>query len=1015
MNTALLRIKANPQRLQRRRKVPLLSAAALCAALLGGADTLPAQSAPTPAAVGPMPRPVRAVDELIELSPFEVKAEADKSYGALNSNSLTAFTTELKTMPVSADVFSETFMRDIGMSTVEEMLQAYSAGAGTFSLQPDGSAANNQYLDRNANGSLSLRGLSAPTMQVNGFFPSGGNGLNGTGITSNFFLERVEVIGGPQALLYGVSGSGGVTNVITKQARFGRSQRGSYRFQVDQFGHKQAQFDYSWSTDRLAARVALIHQMFGSRRLFIGGPMNGGYAQVAYRPFHHTVLRYSMERTSFDRINANSGSMTLSAQSTANDARNGQQLHWLLATNQVYAAANGAPSGAGPIMNGALNWDNVDSIAGGPSGETQRHHLHTLTAETRWSSWLSTQISGGYRWERRKKMQNSGVTFQAPNVNSNPTGTWAVTVGSGSGAATYTWQPVRQKVARFSALAEKDFFGGRARTKTVTGVDTTRTDGAVNGYYFVQMDENWNPVRGTTNFNGYIPMPAVWWPVTNGPVKDPLWPREDSRITWNGVNYGRVVTNDTDAALISPTNPQGLTGRGTGSFRHSTDIQSGYYAANLTDWLNGRLTTLVGFRHGKAYSRAATEASAPNPPSVGSENAASYTAFSAGANYALTRTLRVYVEASDNYNPAASTFADPYGEFSKPASGTGSEAGLKYASPGGRVSGTLALYRTKSKNELHAFTSTLTNYINPAGLNGRYGPASNTINVDRQTSGAQIVLTAAPRSGWRIRMSGAYVDSEIATEKIYAQLYNDQFYANAQGNVTYRDGTPVYVNPTATQVLTASSPNAVPLTIALMNTPTSRYYANPVAVSSQITSNAQVATILRTVDPVRGPILTGATGLPISALQIAPNAMGAPPGRIIVTQRGDVVTGVPKYSANLTNVYTFRDGLLRGFRVGGSVMTYWKSSLYYYYPNGAGQPNTRALWYKPDLHTVSGIFGYEMRLGRYTFSTQLNIQNMFNRYNVVLLPNYVNGWAGPNNATFDAQPRMYVWSSTVEF
>jgi hypothetical protein len=188
-----------------------------------------------------------------------------------------------------------------------------------------------------------------------------------------------------------------------------------------------------------------------------------------------------------------------------------------------------------------------------------------------------------------------------------------------------------------------------------------------------------------------------------------------------------------------------------------------------------------------------------------------------------------------------------------------------------------------------------------------------------------------------------------------------------------------------------------------------------VAVSSAITSNAQVATILRTVDPVRGPILTGMTGLPISALQIAPNAMGVPPGKIIVTQRGDVVTGVPKYSANLTNVYTFRDGLLRGFRVGGSVVAYWKSSLYYYYPNGAGQPNTRALWYRPDLKTVSGILGYERRMGRYTFSTQLNVQNMFNRYNVVLLPNYVNGWAGPNNATFDTQPRIYVWSSTIEF
>ncbi len=945
-----------------------------------------------------------------------MKAETDKSYGALNSNSLTAFSTELKTMPVSADVFSETFMKDVGLTTVEEMIQNFSAGAGTFSLQPDGSAANNQPGDRNANGSLSLRGLSAPTMQVNGFFPAGGNGINGTGITSNFFLERVEVISGPQALLYGVSGSGGVTNLVTKQARFSRPHSGSYKFQVDQYGHKLAQLDYGWGDSRLAVRLALMHQMVGTRRVFIGGPMNGGYLQIAYRPFQNTVLRYSVERTNLDRINANSGSMTLTALNTANDARNGQQLHWLLATNQVMTAADGAPSGAGPIMNGALNWDNVDSIAGGPSGETQRHGLHTLVAETRWNSWLSTQLSMGYRTERRKKMQNSGVTFWAPNVTANPLRTWAVNIGSGSGASTYTWQPVRQKVLRYSALAEKDLFGGRARTKTVAGADFSRTDGAINGYYFVQMDKDWNPViNGPTAYNGYIPMPAVSWAVTNGPVKDPLWNREDSRITFNGANYGRVVTNDTSVALISATNPQGLTGTGTGSFRHTTDIQGGYYAANFTDWFNGRLTTLVGFRSGKAYSRAATEAAAPNPPSVGSEGDSQYTAFNVGMNYSISRWLRAYVEASDNYNPAASTFADPYGQFSKSASGAGQEAGLKVTSPDGKLSGTLAVYRTKSKNELHAFTSTLTNDINPAGLNGRWGPASNTINVDRQTEGAQITMTAAPRSGWRMRLSSAYVGSEIATEKVYAQLYNDQFYATAQGQVTYKDGAPVYVNPNQTQVLTATSAGAVPLTIALMNTATSRYYANPVAVSGAITSNAAVATILKTIDPAHGPILTGLTGLPISALQIAPNPLATPPGNIIVTKRGDVVTGVPKYSANFTNVYTFREGLLKGFRMGGTVVASWKSSLYYYYPAGVAQPNNRALWYRPNLQTVSGILGYERRLGRYTFSTQLNIQNMFNDYNVVLLPNYVNGWAGPNNATFDAQPRMYVWSSTVEF
>jgi hypothetical protein len=125
--------------------------------------------------------------------------------------------------------------------------------------------------------------------------------------------------------------------------------------------------------------------------------------------------------------------------------------------------------------------------------------------------------------------------------------------------------------------------------------------------------------------------------------------------------------------------------------------------------------------------------------------------------------------------PSASTFADPYGKFARSANGLGKEAGVKVASEDGKLSATIALYNTSSKNELYAFTSTLTNDINPTGLNGRYGPAGNTINVDRESRGVQATMTAAPRSGWRTRLSAAYVDSTIGTEKVYPQLYNDQF------------------------------------------------------------------------------------------------------------------------------------------------------------------------------------------------------------------------------------------------
>src|SRR5215218_2428443 len=58
-----------------------------------------------------------AADEKVQLNVFEVTADRDDSYGALNSNSITRFNTELARLPISADIYNEAFMRDINAST----------------------------------------------------------------------------------------------------------------------------------------------------------------------------------------------------------------------------------------------------------------------------------------------------------------------------------------------------------------------------------------------------------------------------------------------------------------------------------------------------------------------------------------------------------------------------------------------------------------------------------------------------------------------------------------------------------------------------------------------------------------------------------------------------------------------------------------------------------------------------------------------------------------------------------
>ena len=107
--------------------------------LLAQANSAP--SAMTSSSEAPAPR-----DEILKLNPFEVQADSDKSYGALNSNSVTRFKVELDQLPVSADIFNQAFMNDVGSTSVEDMLLQYSSGSGAHRhaapwLQHDGHPA----------------------------------------------------------------------------------------------------------------------------------------------------------------------------------------------------------------------------------------------------------------------------------------------------------------------------------------------------------------------------------------------------------------------------------------------------------------------------------------------------------------------------------------------------------------------------------------------------------------------------------------------------------------------------------------------------------------------------------------------------------------------------------------------------------------------------------------------------------------------------------------------------------
>ena len=823
----------------------------LLAGWLAASSATDAQTTPLPSAV-------------VRLSPFEVVGDKDNSYGALNSNSITRFDVELDKLPVSADIFTQAFMDDVGASSVESMLGTYSAGSGKAATDPTTSAGMADG-DHVAHTYTQLRGFNTTIMQRDSLMPVGplyNPGATAPGVTSNFDVERVEVINGPQALLYSGGGPGGVINVVSKQARFGKPLNGTVRFQVDQFGSKEEQLDVGGGNDRVAFRFATLNDDQKTRRVDVGRLISGYYGQLAFRVLGNTTIRLNAGGTA--EHGTLGGAATLTTNATL-DSRSATSLSYLLATNQTGANTlntTGLPNVSGALLNGKLNWGNISSLSGWLRTEKTIAETESMAITTVWSPHLSSEISAGYTFTDYA-FRDVGSVLSAPQAPANPTGDWAI-----SGAPNETDEPAHTKALRASVVATNDLFGGRAHAQTIVGADYVSTRAFSISYSYFQADGNFNVIYSPTapaTTNGRIALTTQFYPIGGGVQKYPLMSLGATHVTLNGVNYARQSTNQANPALISPTNPLGLPA--TNLNQHNELVNKGVFAVNLTEWLDGKLNTLVGVRANENF-----DSQLQAPPTAYRLSRIKSVDYDVGVDYALNKWVRPYVSVSDAITPPQVMTPDPAGKIPEAGRGLGAEIGIKFGNADRTVSGSLAFYVAKGTNEQYTVPAALQTDINPTGLNGR-DPIGTYVDIDRSAKGVQLNLTANPTSHWRLRFSAAEADGTVGSTKTYGQVYNDQFYQNSAGQVTYADKSLVYVAPTFSAkqpVVTAATAGATPLTIAMMNSAASPYFANPTNPTGAINASSAAATVLKTVDPVHGAILTGVTGLPISAMQITP-------------------------------------------------------------------------------------------------------------------------------------------------
>jgi hypothetical protein len=212
----------------------------------------------------------------------------------------------------------------------------------------------------------------------------------------------------------------------------------------------------------------------------------------------------------------------------------------------------------------------------------------------------------------------------------------------------------------------------------------------------------------------------------------------------------------------------------------------------------------------------------------------------------------------------------------------------------------------------------------------------------------------------------------------------------------------------------------------MMNDRNNPYYAygqgGTVTVNGQLPTNSTVYRALRYFQIPSGSEFLQArtlrTGLPLSEIPYAFSDPAGYQGTVVLATSGEPTVGHPLYRFVLTNTYDCREGWLRGTTLGGTVRWDLAKRTYWYTEPTSTGGNTRHLYREVSINPqVSPFLAYTRKFGRYLYRGQLNVNNLFNRYQVEIRPSGTLGYTVENAlfATYVGEPRQYVWTNTVSF
>jgi iron complex outermembrane receptor protein len=228
-----------------------IPSAAAILGLLFSISSLPAQVAPA-ATPAPATSPA-AKEEVVELSPYIVNSSGDAGYIARNTLSGSRTNTALRDVASMVSIMTPEFLQDVGAMTVEDAL-AYSLNTENSKEFYDVVTNNNATLTNNTlSGNNRTRGLGQQTATAD-FYETAMP-------QDEYNYDRVTLVYGPNAILFGSGNPSGNIDISLKRARHNK-QTAELKFMTDTNGSLRGSFDLNQPIikNKLALRVAQMVQ-----------------------------------------------------------------------------------------------------------------------------------------------------------------------------------------------------------------------------------------------------------------------------------------------------------------------------------------------------------------------------------------------------------------------------------------------------------------------------------------------------------------------------------------------------------------------------------------------------------------------------------------------------------------------------------------------------------------------------------------------------------------------------------